>query len=182
MNRNYTNVITVLGTGDTTKTDEFSENLQRDGGRGGYFQSKNLCCRFWTFTQGFLSKKLVKICNMIFRKWGGGSKDVWNFSKKSSVLVASPLPLWKVLMDEYFHYHGSLTTGTCDEAVNWMVFKVIVTIGKFLSDFPRIWELAPQFCCFFAYKISPETLKRCQNFVHASWLTWRLMLEVSFVY
>ena len=43
-----------------------------------------------------------------------------------------------VLMDEYFHYHGSLTTGTCDEAVNWMVFKVIVTIGKFLSDFPRM--------------------------------------------
>ena len=35
MNRNYTNVITVLGTGDTTKTVEFSENLQRDGGRGG---------------------------------------------------------------------------------------------------------------------------------------------------
>ena len=35
MNRNYTNVITVLGTGDTTKTDEFSEKLQRDGGRGG---------------------------------------------------------------------------------------------------------------------------------------------------
>jgi len=28
-----------------------------------------------------------------------------------------------VLMDEYFHYHGSITTGTCDEAVNWMVFK-----------------------------------------------------------
>ena len=34
----------------------------------------------------------------------------------------------EVLMDEYFHYHGSLTTGTCDEAVNWMVFKVTIRI------------------------------------------------------
>lgn len=40
--------------------------------------------------------------------------------KDLDVNVMNFLP---VLMDEYFHYHGSLTTGTCDEAVNWMVFK-----------------------------------------------------------
>ena len=90
-------------------------------------------------------------------------------------------PLWKVLMDEYFHYHGSLTTGTCDEAVNWMVFKVIVTIEQFLSQFPRTWESAPQFCYFFAYKISPETLK-VSKFCSRFLLICRLMVEVSFVY
>jgi len=37
-----------------------------------------------------------------------------------------------VLMDEYFHYRGSLTTGSCDEAVNWVVFKnpLAVTTGN----------------------------------------------------
>ena len=37
-----------------------------------------------------------KICNMIFRKWGGGSKSVWNFcpstvaSKKRILIIKSP--------------------------------------------------------------------------------------------
>jgi len=35
-----------------------------------------------------------------------------------------------VLMDEYFHYHGSLTTGGCQEAVNWMVFKVPLAVKE----------------------------------------------------
>ena len=38
----------LLGTGDETddtKTDEFSEKFQREGG-GSHFQSKILCCRF----------------------------------------------------------------------------------------------------------------------------------------
>ena len=41
-------------------------------GRGS-FQSKNLCCRFWTFKQGFLIC-FSENCNMIFRYWGGESK------------------------------------------------------------------------------------------------------------
>ena len=41
-------------------------------------------------------------------------------SGKQDVNVVNFLP---VLMDEYFHYHGSLTTGGCEESVNWMVFK-----------------------------------------------------------
>ena len=36
-----------LGTGDATKTDESSEKLQKRV--GGYFQSKHLFCKFWTF-------------------------------------------------------------------------------------------------------------------------------------
>ena len=86
---------------------------------------------------------------MILRKLGGWVKGRLELFRKFFRFGGVTRPSWKVLMDEYFHYHGSLTTGTCDEAVNWMVFKVIVTIGKFLSDFPTIWELAPQGCSFF---------------------------------
>ena len=34
---------------------------------------------------------IQKICNIIFRKWGGGSKAVWNFSQNSSDLLAWPV-------------------------------------------------------------------------------------------
>ena len=43
----------------------------------------------------------------------------------SDVNVVNFLP---VLMDEYFHYHGSLTTGGCEESVNWVVFKNPIAI------------------------------------------------------
>jgi len=42
------------------------------------------------------------------------------FKADEDVNVVNFLP---VLMDEYFHYHGSLTTGGCEESVNWIVFK-----------------------------------------------------------
>ena len=40
------------------------------GGRGS-FSIKNSYCRFWTFIQVFFGEKK---CNMIFRKWWGGSQ------------------------------------------------------------------------------------------------------------
>ena len=35
-----------------------------------------------------------------------------------------------IVLDEYFHYKGSLTTGTCDQAVNWIVFKNPLAISS----------------------------------------------------
>ena len=50
----------------------------------------------------------------------------------SDVNVVNFLP---VLMDEYFHYHGSLTTGGCEESVNWVVFKNPIAIR--VKRFPQ---------------------------------------------
>ena len=46
-----------LGMPTSSKTDEFSEKFQ---GGGGHFQSKNLCCKIWTFKQGYLTMKLIQ--------------------------------------------------------------------------------------------------------------------------
>ena len=54
---------------------------------------------------------ILKIDISIFFQFEGGVEDV-------NVVNFPP-----VLMDEYFHYHGSLTTGGCEESVNWVVFK-----------------------------------------------------------
>ena len=35
-----------------------------------------------------------------------------------------------IVLDEYFHYKGSLTTGTCDQAVNWIVFRNPLAIAS----------------------------------------------------
>ena len=53
------------------------EKFQR--GAGGHFQSKNLCCRFWTYKQGFLSMKVEEKSQHDFPKIGGegGLKAIW---------------------------------------------------------------------------------------------------------
>jgi len=55
------------------------------------------------------------------------------------VAIINFLPLF---IDEYFHYSGSLTTGTCNEAVNWIVFKNPLAIHQDnLRDFQSLMDL-----------------------------------------
>lgn len=51
--------------------------------------------------------------------------DLWKmfFQFDDGVDDVNVVNFLPVLMDEYFHYHGSLTTGGCEESVNWVVFK-----------------------------------------------------------
>lgn len=54
------------------------------------------------------------------------------------VALINFLPL---LLDCYFHYSGSLTTGDCNEAVNWIVFKNPLAIHKDnLMDFQSLMD------------------------------------------
>ena len=48
-------------------------------GGGCHFQSKNLCCRFWTYKQGFLSMKVEEKSQHDFPNIGGegGLKAIW---------------------------------------------------------------------------------------------------------
>ena len=44
---------------------------------------------------------VIKICNITFRKWGGGSKAVWNFSENSSDFLAGPFPYCYCSVSKY---------------------------------------------------------------------------------
>jgi len=50
-----------------------------------------------------------------------------NITVGGDVNVANFIPLH---VEEYFHYRGSLTTGGCEEAVNWVVFKTPLAIKE----------------------------------------------------
>ena len=94
--------INPLGKPTPSKTDEFSEKFRR----GGNFQSKNLCCKIWTFKQGYLTMKFegfvdsLKILQHNFPIMRGGVKGRWNFSKNSSVLEEIGIPNWLEFVKE----------------------------------------------------------------------------------
>ena len=50
----------------------------------------------------------AKICNMIFRKWGGVSKAVWNLSENSSVLEEVGFPKYCAAMPGKILDHSAL--------------------------------------------------------------------------
>ena len=52
---------------------------------------------------------------------------ICQFNADEDVNVVNFLP---VMMDGYYHYKGSLTTGGCEESVNWMVFKSPLAIKE----------------------------------------------------
>ena len=80
----------ALGTGD-----EFWKGSI--GWRGCHFQSKNLCCRFWIFKQGFFRKKLQ---HDFLKMRGGGVKGRLELFRKLICFgsVTHPLPKQKSII------------------------------------------------------------------------------------
>ena len=76
----------IMLKGWVTLPNQMNFRKSSKGGDRGQFQSKNLCWRFWTFKQG-ISEKIAS--------WFSGNKreggQRMHFSKKSSVLVLSPV-------------------------------------------------------------------------------------------
>ena len=128
----------VLGTGDTTKTDEFSEKFQRSGSQ---FQSKNFYCKFWTFEQGFFGIKMIqrgifRVCFFNNLKRNLKKKFSWDtlgkhHYKNISVHLgiarlgggSQPLPGWFVAA--IFRRNDHVQTGICMPAtINlWKLWK-----------------------------------------------------------
>ena len=87
----------ILGTPVCTNIDEFLEKFQR-GGRGSFPIQKISLQNFQHQKRQFggvisVPKIFVEKNRNIFPKKGGeGSKAVWNFSKKSSILVQTGVP------------------------------------------------------------------------------------------
>ena len=79
-----------------------------------------------------LNEGLDHLVNISYKhlKKSGSKFEKKDIPKDSSVDV-NVMSFLPVLMDEYFYYKGSLTTGTCDEAVNWIVFKNPLVVNTY---------------------------------------------------
>ena len=89
-----------LGTGYSTKSDEFSERFQLNTTSHPsefspplkimwvHFILSGPCTSLHIFDHVHYKKN----CNIIFRKWRGGSDSIWNFSENSSDLAQLSFP------------------------------------------------------------------------------------------
>ena len=104
--------------------------------RGAHFQSKYLCCRFWTLKQGFLSMKLTKKIAIWFSEnEGEGSKAVWIFSKNSSVLVASPVRYYNHSLQSW----NFETISSPDQSLQSQNVETISSPDQSLESWRRPW-------------------------------------------
>ena len=93
-----------------TKRMALQKGSKGRGGRGGHFQSKNLCYRIWTFKQGFsgenlkheLEGKMRGRKGRVKRRWGvkgrwGGQRSLGTFPKINLFLCGHPSLTYEVL-------------------------------------------------------------------------------------
>ena len=79
----------MLGKPHVSKSDEFSEKFRKGGGS---FLIQKFILQNLDLSYALLSQFCREIRNITFRKWGGGSKAVWNFSENSSDLETWGIP------------------------------------------------------------------------------------------
>ena len=114
----YQTMLGNLGNPTPSKTDEFSEKFQ--GGREGHFQSKNLCCKIWTFKQDYLTMKFEGFVDSLtnlqhnFPKMRGGDQSPFGpFPKIHPFWKGSPSLIYlcklnKTLQEERNYWIASM--------------------------------------------------------------------------
>jgi len=69
--------------------------------------------------------QLAEVAMNFLTKAGSTLSHGKKTSLQSDLVLANFIPF---MVDEYFTYRGSLTTGGCEEAVNWILFKTPLAV------------------------------------------------------